>query len=163
MTSAAAIIQLRELLGDERIVMLASVAPSGELHSRPLTLAEIDDDGMLVFLVDSAASWVLGLAPNELVNASIVNKSDATWVSVSGTATIDADRASIHRLWSKPAEAFFPDGVDSPNIQVLRLRPSSAEYWDAPAGRVARLVSMAGAIVGATKTSVGDSGTIDMH
>lgn len=45
MTTSDAIIELRELIGDARIGMLTTVAPSGEPHSRPLTIGEVDDRG----------------------------------------------------------------------------------------------------------------------
>jgi general stress protein 26 len=162
MTSPDAIIQLRELIGDARVAMVTTRALEGELHSRPLTLAEINDQGAAVFLVDNSTDWVRGLTAGEPVNLAFAHERSQTWVSVSGTATISDDRAAMHRLWSKPAEAFFPDGIETPELRLLMVQGRSAEYWDAPSSRVLRLALMAGALIGNTRAPMGESGTIEL-
>jgi general stress protein 26 len=67
--------------------------------------------------------------------------SGATWVSVAGTAQVVDDVEKKRELWSAGVEAWLPDGPDSPQAVLLRVRAESAEYWDAPGGRVATLLS----------------------
>ncbi len=142
--------------------MLTTATPGGELHSRPLTLGELDDDARLVFLVDATSDWVAGLQVDEAVNVGFSDEDDKVWVSVAGRASIGEDRATIHRLFTPAAKAFFPDGPESPNLRVLAVAATTAEYWDAPASRVQRLVVMASAIVGNVEAGLGDSGKIDL-
>ena len=162
MATSDAVIQLRALVGDASIVMFTSRAPSGELHSRPLTLGEIDDDGNLVFLVDAAADWVAGLRPEDETNASITNDDDRVWLSISGRATVTEDRAMIHRLWTPHATTFFPEGPDSVGIRVLSMQSRAAEYWDAPSSRLHRLAVGASSLLGNPAAKQGESGTIEL-
>lgn len=162
MARSDAIIQLRDLISDRRVAMLTTAEPSGELHSRPLTLNEVDDDARLVFLVDAEVDWVVGIGAGESVNVGFADDGDQLWVSVAGEAHLENDRATIHRLWTPAAEAFFPDGPESPNVRILAVTATTVEYWDAPSGRVQRLVVMASAILGDRTASVGESGKIDL-
>ena len=162
MATSDAIIQLRELVGDATIAMLTSATPSGGLHSRPLTLGEIDDHGNLVFLVDGDADWVRGLKFGEQVNVSLADHDERTWISVAGNASISGDRATIDRLWSPAAELFFPEGKDSPRLRVLEVRAGTVEYWDAPSSRLKMLALAAGAKLGRADGRAGDSGSIDL-
>lgn len=141
--------------------MATTVTPAGELHSRPLTIGAIDDDGTFRFLVDASASWVGGLRHGEAMNLAITNDDDKVWVSVAGTASVTDDRAAAHRLWNSEAERFFSGGVDDPNLRVLELDPTTAEYWDAPSSRIERLAVKAGSLLGRQGSS-GESGSIDL-
>jgi general stress protein 26 len=163
MTSSQATFQLRKLIGDADVAMLASGAPSGEIHSRPLMLAEVNDEGNLVFLVDGTAEWVTGLRAEDQVNVAITNDDDKTWVSVSGATRITEDKATLDRLWTKAAEAFFPDGIDSPQLRILNVLTTSAEYWDASSSRVQRLAVMITSLVGDRSAKLAQSGSIDLH
>ncbi len=161
MTTAEATIKLRELIGDVRVAMATTVTPAGELHSRPLTIGAIDDDATFRFLVDGSASWVSGLRHGEAMNLAITNDDDRVWLSVAGTVSITDDQAAAHRLWGPEAEQFFPDGLDDPNLRVLEVTPSTAEYWDAPSSTIARLAVKAGSLIGRQATP-GESGSIDL-
>lgn len=163
MTTSDAIIKLRELIGEARVGMLTTETPAGELHSRPLTVGEIDDNGNLHIIVDADADWVRGLKAGEQINLSIINDDDRVWVSVAGKATVHEDRAKIHRLWTPAADLFFSGGADSPNARLLTIAATTADYWDAPSGAVQRLVVIAKAALGDATAKLGDSGSIDLQ
>ncbi len=163
MTNADAIIKLRELIGDQRVVMLSSIAPSGEIHGRPITLCEVADDGRLWFLVSNEADWVTGMAPESRVNVAVANDDSQTWVSIAGEGSIHDDKARVDRLWSPAAAIFFPGGQDDPNLRLLAVDPQTAEYWDAPTGKLQRLATAAIGKIAGERPDVGESGTIDMN
>jgi general stress protein 26 len=162
MTTAEATIKLRELIGEARVAMATTSTPAGELHSRPLTIGSIDDDGTFRFLVDATASWVTGLRHADPINLAITNDDDKVWLSVAGTIRVAEDPATVHRLWSPEGERFFPGGVDDPNLRVLVVDPTTAEYWDAPASRIERLAMKASSLLG-RHADPGRSGSIDLH
>jgi general stress protein 26 len=162
MTTSEATIKLRELLDDQHVGMLTSPAPSGELHSRPLTLCEVDDDGNLWFFVSNDAEWVRGANPGVAVNVAFVDEENQKWVSVAGTATIHDDEAKIDRLWSKMAEVFFPDGRNDSSIRLLAVDGSTAEYWDTPSSKLVQMAMAAKGLVTKGKSDMGQSGSIDL-
>jgi len=50
-------------------------------------------------------------------------------------------------LWSAAAKAWFPGGVDDPDLQLLRVQVQHAEYWDVKESRMVQLFKMAKAVV----------------
>jgi hypothetical protein len=58
---------------------------------------------------------------------------------------VQNDREKIRDLWATPAKAWW-DNPDDPSIRILKVTPSSAEYWDSP-GTVISYIKMAAAAV----------------
>ncbi|MCB0996161.1 MAG: pyridoxamine 5'-phosphate oxidase family protein, partial [Acidimicrobiales bacterium] len=161
MTTTEQTLALRELVAPGTVGMLVSATPGGELHSRPLTLAEVGDHGSLWFIVDDRADWVGGLAAGGTVNFAVADGSDGDWVSIAGSGELRDDAAKLDRLWSPFASAYFEEGEESEHARLLEVKPHSAEYWDAPSSRVARLANAALGLVG-KRPPMGDSGTLEL-
>jgi general stress protein 26 len=127
------------MLQDQRLGVLTTVAPDGTLIARPMALQEVEFDGDLWFFAERGSRKLAHVAADPRVNVTV--GSGATWVSVAGVAEPVDDTAKKRALWSAGVEAWLPDGPDSPQAVLLRVRAESAEYWDAPGGRVATLLS----------------------
>jgi general stress protein 26 len=107
-------------------VMIGLAGGAG--HSEPLT-AQLDKDQ-----VDTL--WFFVGRDNRLVQggkamAQYVSKGHDYFACLSGTVRVDDDRAMIDKLWSRPAEAWFPGGKDDPNLALLRFDIEDAELWEA--------------------------------
>ncbi|GAA3383581.1 pyridoxamine 5'-phosphate oxidase family protein [Cryptosporangium minutisporangium] len=124
-----------------RTAMLTTTAPDGTLTSRPMALQEVEFDGDLWFFAERASRKVTHLAAHPQVNVTV--GSGATWVSLTGQATVVDDAAKKKELWNAAVEAWFPDGPDDPGVVLIKIAGESAEYWDTPGGRVASLLSFA--------------------
>ncbi|MBD5785489.1 pyridoxamine 5'-phosphate oxidase family protein [Cellulosimicrobium terreum] len=129
--------KVRELIEDEQIAMLTTVATDGGLVSRPMGVQAVDFDGDLWFFAAGDSHKVAEIAQDSAANAAFSGKS--SWVSLSGRATLVHDPDKIRELWNPVADAWFPDGPDTPDVVLIRLHAESAEYWDSPGGRVATL------------------------
>jgi general stress protein 26 len=134
-----------ELLRDHKLGVLTTVAPDGALFARPMALQEVEFDGDLWFFAARDSRKLDHVAANPRVNVAV--GSGATWVSLAGTARAVDDVAKKRELWNAGVEAWLPEGPDSPQSVLLRVSADSAEYWDAPGGRVATLLSFAKAKV----------------
>ena len=75
------------------------------------------------------------------VSLSIDKKSE--WTSIAGVADVVHDRAKAEELWAKPLEAWFPDGLETPGLTLIKVHASTAEYWEAPSSTVKQLLGMA--------------------
>ena len=96
-------------------------------HAEPLT-AQLDDDQVdtLFFFIGRDNR----LAKGGPAMAQYVSKGHDFFACLSGTASIDNDPALIDKLWSKPAEAWFPGGQSDPNLALLRFDIEEAELWE---------------------------------
>jgi general stress protein 26 len=128
-----------EIARDARLAMLTSVSDSGELHSRPMTPQLVDDDAAIWFLVAVDSEQARDVSARPEVNVAF--SESGAWLSVAGHAQVLDDRARIKEFWSSASEAWFPEGPEDPRLRVLKVSGVSAEYWAAPGGRVATVVS----------------------
>ena len=106
--------------------VMIGLTGSGE-HSEPLTV-QLDKDQ-----VDTL--WFFIRRDNRLAKGGaamvqFVSKGQDYFACLAGTARIDQDRAMIDKLWSKPAEAWFPGGKEDPDLALLRFDIDTAELWE---------------------------------
>lgn len=46
-----------------------------------------------------------------------------------------------------PARGAVSEGLETPGVTLIRVRPDSVEYWDSPNSKVVRLLGMARAAI----------------
>ena len=120
------------LIKDIRIALLVTGDRDGRLHGRPMAAMNKDFDGDLWFASRDNAPKLDEIADNTHVLLAYSEPKDQNYVSVSGTARIVRDPATVKSLWSEPMRVWFPKGPDDPEIALIRVTVDSAEYWDAP-------------------------------
>ena len=151
--------KLGELIEDMRIAMLTTFEDDEEaLMSRPMSALEMCEKGAIWFLTDPNSHKVQHL---QVMNLAFSNESDGTYVSISGHGEIEHDRERIKNLWTPFARPWFPDGIDSSNLALLKFVPHNAEFWDATHSKMVRMVAMAASIVAAKPIGMGDHGNLN--
>jgi len=155
--------KLGELIKDIRIAMLTTVDENGSLHSRPMATQEAEFNGDLWFFTDSTTPKVREVAREHQVNISYAQPDDNRYISVSGTAEIVKDKAKMEELWNPALKAWFPKGLEDPNIVLLKTRVEKAEYWDFPSSTLVQLVGFFKAIAtGKSYDGGGDNEKIEL-
>ena len=103
------------------------------------------------------------IGADPVVNVAYADPGRDAYVSVSGEAAVVEDRAKKEQLWSKLAEAWFPDGVDDPDLALVEVRIEDAEYWDVKESKVTQLFKMArAAVVSDPPSGMGEHGEVRM-
>jgi len=148
-----------EIAQDARFCMLTSTAEDGALQARPMTPQQVADDLQAWFFISRSSDQAKDLAARPRVNMAFDGSSD--WLSVAGSATLVDDRRLVQEMWNPVVEAWFPDGPQDPDVMLLRVDAESAEYWKAPGGRVASLLSYVKAKA-TGEPMRGESGTVDL-
>ena len=154
--------KIGELIKDVRIAMLTTACPDGSLRSRPMATQNEKFDGTVWFFTRSDSGKVHEIQDEQHVNISYSDAGSQVYVSVSGTARLNHDRAKIDELWSPVAKAWFPDGKDDPQLALIEITVDSAEYWDSPAAAVVKLVGFAKAIVTGKTYNPGENEKVEM-
>lgn len=159
-------IQLWDLIKDIRFAMFTTLHANGHLHSRPMTTQNqsIDEDNTLWFFMSRQSDPVADITRDSEVNVSFANPDKQSYVSVSGHAQIVEDEARKRRLWSSMNEAWFPNGPDDPDVALVRVTITHADYWDTHHNKLVRLFEMAkAAITGHPPKDIGDRGRVRMN
>ncbi len=132
---------LRELIRGIDFAMLTTLDRDGRLHSRPMAVLETERDGELWFFVSAGSVRAGDIREHEAVNLTYTSPDRRLYVSVCGTAEIVVDRALARRLWKPVCQPWFPLGAEDPDLALLRVDVSKAEYWEAPNARVVQLLA----------------------
>ena len=161
MTEAEKRAHLREVVADFETAMLVTRNHQGEIRARPLALAKPDEgadvleDGMLYFPTSLSSPKIEEIAADARVAVTMQDK--RRFVSISGTARILSDRGLVDRLWSESWKVWFPRGKEDPELCLLEVTPTAAEYWDQKGGKgLAYLFEAAKAYVQGTTPDLHD-------
>ena len=138
--------KLAELIKSFRFVMLTTVEHDGNLHSRPMTMQDIEFDGDLWFFTSANTPTAWEVNRNRQVNVSFADANKQTFISACGVASLVRDRKKIEELWKPAYAAFFPKGLGDPELALLKVSVHTAEYWDAPGSAVSRVFNLVKAI-----------------
>jgi general stress protein 26 len=139
LTREQMIAKVGELIKNIKMAMLTTEAEDGLLHSRPMATQQTEFDGTLWFFTGLSSGKVNELEWNPEVNLSYAEPSDSRYVSISGNGEIVQDRGKMQELWNELYRAWFPRGLDDPDLGLLKVEVSSAEYWEAPSGKMVQI------------------------
>ena len=139
--------KLAKLIKDIKFAMLTTAMPDHTLRSRPMATQNTPFDGTLWFFTYAESGKTHEIQNDQHVNVSYADPSNNRYVSVSGRGTVLRDRAKAKELWTELHRAWFPKGLDDPNLALLRVDVTDAEYWDAPNSKMVQLAGFVKALV----------------
>ena len=158
-----AVKKIAELIKDIDFGMLTSVDSDGTLHSRPMSCnREVEFDGTVWFFTSTKTHKVEEITRRPQVNVSFADPKRQTYVSLTGTAELVQDKAKIKELWQPELKAWFPQGVDEPDIALIKINAESAEYWDSPSSPVAHVIGLVKALATGKQAHVGENETVNL-
>lgn len=157
---------LWKLVKEIRFAMITHRHPDGALHACPMTMANkegMDEHVNFYFLVSKEHDLARCLGNDGHIQISFADPDEDTYVSVSSTAHLSEDRPLKEKLWSPAAQAWFPGGVEDPNLAVLVAPVASAEYWNVKENKLVQLFKMAkAAVTGDQPSGMGEHKTIQL-
>jgi general stress protein 26 len=148
---------INEKLNGMRTAHFTTIMDDGSIHGRPMSTQERDFDGTVWFMTSKTNRVAKEIEKNSKVALLYGDPNGTKFVSLSGVATLHDDKAKIHELWNDFYKAWF-DGENDPNITIIRVKVSYAEYWDYKGGKVGAYVDMAAAAVTGKDADGGEHG-----
>ena len=154
--------QLKRLLRGSTIGMLTTQTSAGESHSRPMLVHQMDESGWLWFLTDRSSRKTCELVQNPHATVTFQSAKGDRYVSVYGTAVVVRDDFYVKRFWNPTYRAWFPKGKRDPELVLVALRVSRAEYWLVPRSRITRVVGAVKALLTGRRYEAGKHGTLEL-
>jgi general stress protein 26 len=148
--------KLRELIREIRVAMMTTTEPDGTLRSRPMATIDDPSDSALWFFTKGDSPKVDEVRRERHVNLSYADPAHQKYVSVSGTAMLVRDRKRAEAYWNPLDKAWFPKGLDDPELALLRVDINKAEYWDVPSSTMVHLVGFVKALATGQSYQPGD-------
>jgi general stress protein 26 len=134
---------LLERIGRMPTCMLITHDAAGAMHIRPMTTQLVEAPGIIWMFMHAHGHLAQEIAANPGVLLSFAEPGDSAFAAVHGHAMAIRDPAKARELWTAGAGAWFPGGVDDPDLAMLRITMGYAEAWESTAGKVAQFLELA--------------------
>lgn len=159
--------KLASFIKDMKFTMMTTVSEDGSLFSRPMATLELNEkefNGRLWFFTKFSSPKVEEIREDQHINLAYAETDKQRYVSVSGKASVVRDREMMEKLWKPTFKAWFPEGLEDPDIALIAVDVETAELWDSPPSKVVQLAGFAKAIAtGESYDSQGHSKIIDVN
>lgn len=155
--------KVADLMKDVKIAMLTTSAGNGGLHSRPMGVQQVEFDGDLWFFASRSSRKAAEIRQNSMVNVAFSKPDDQTYVSVSGHAELVDDQGKTKELWNPLLKAWFPKGIDDPDLTLIKIEVDGAEYWDSPSSAVVTLFGFVKSLATGSPPDIGENERVDLR
>lgn len=136
-----------EIMSGIQVCMLNTVTRDGEIASRPMYAQEIDGEGNLWFFTSTKQPFVAELSENPRINVTFEDANKNRFLSASGAASTVKDRSKMEELWNPGLAAWYKDGLESPELLLLKVAIDSLEFWDSPNSTAVKIVGFVKSLV----------------
>lgn len=161
--------ELYDLIQQIKTTMFTTRRADGRLVSRPMATQKRDPIADLWFVADIESHKMDELESDANVNLSYFDTGSYEWVSVSGTATVSADRDEIRRLYEPDWKAWFGEidevrdgGPDDPRLALILVDADTVIYMKQDKPKPVVLFEVVKGMVTGQKPDLGEPEKLDM-
>ncbi len=155
--------KLIEMVKGVSICMLITNEHNAEnLSGRPMSISKIDDDGTIWFFTKASSPKVDEIEESKKVSIAITNESSNNYLMIHGSATLVNDKTKMKELWSFILKAWFPLGLEDPDLTLIKVTPSEVNYWDTTSSKMVVLFNLLKAIATGKEYEEGEHGKINL-
>lgn len=155
--------KLIEMVKGVRVCMLITNEQNTEnLSGRPMSISQIDDDGNIWFFTKASSYKVNEIEESKKVSIAITNESNNNYLMIHGAATLVNDKSKMKVLWSSILKAWFPLGLEDPDMTLIKVTPGEVNYWDSSSSKMIVLFNMLKAIVTGKEYAEDEHGKINL-
>ncbi|MGN6165792.1 MAG: pyridoxamine 5'-phosphate oxidase family protein, partial [Flavisolibacter sp.] len=129
-------------------------------HTRPMATIEVEDNGSLWFFTDVRSIKVEEVSAENTVHLVYAHPGKESYMDVWGKADVITDKKIIKDKWKPLVKAWFPNGVDDPNLALLKVQPNNIYYWDAETGKMVAFLKIAASAVTGKQLEEGAEGKL---
>jgi general stress protein 26 len=161
--SAEALQKLKELAESVNICMYGTLE-GGKMTSRPMSTAGIDADGTIWFFSSDNTNATQESKGGSPVCLNYASPAKNTYMCVTGSAEVSHDKAKMEEMWNEIMKTWYPQGLETPRLALLKVTPDSAHYWDNDITRLRILFSYVKAKVTGepTQANEGQEGRLEL-
>ncbi|MDX1541227.1 MAG: pyridoxamine 5'-phosphate oxidase family protein [Geminicoccaceae bacterium] len=149
-----------DLIEDVGFAMLATHAPGGAMHARPMVAKRGSSEGELWFFTYADSRKVREIRSEPRILLTYAEPKGQDYVSLNGTAEVVQDAGKVKELWREPLRTWFPKGPEDPEIALLKVEIVDAEYWDSPSSAMVYAYGYAKARLTGEPPKPGDVGKV---
>jgi general stress protein 26 len=164
LTGDEALNKIRELLKHFRSAMLTTVTPDGTISTRPMGVqGEADQfEGTLWFFTDDRSPKAQLVKSGAHTSVVMQSDNENAYLHLTGRASVIRDLPKMKELYSPLLRTWFPEGLEDPNMTLIRFDADKADYWTSPGGMLQVLGAFTKAVVTGEPGGGGHKGTANL-
>lgn len=156
-----AIDKLKSLVDDIMICLFCTELKTDDgATCRPMTAIKVCDQGNIWFFSEKGSDKNKAIATDKDVQLFFSHPGKGSYLVVNGEAEIILDKTKIEELWTPAAKIWFKEGKDDPNISVIKVKPTTAYYWDTDGNRMINILKMVASVATGKNLITGNQGAI---
>lgn len=127
---------LAKAMGKIDFAMLTTRTEGGQLATRPMSNnSDVEWDGDSYYFTYDDTRTVSDIERDPHVALSFQGRAGIlgappVFVAVEGEAGIIRDKATFADHWTSDLERWFPDGIDTPGMALIKVAAVRIHYWD---------------------------------
>lgn len=154
--------KLKKMAEDIKFCMFCTIGYDGKISSRPMTTTKVDAEGNIWFYTNKLSEVAIEADQKNDICLAYSSPSENDYLSVTGSASVVLDKEKIKELWKDAYKVWFPEGVNDPELSLIKVVPLKAEYWDSSSSKMIVLFSMLKAAVTGTQYQEGEHGRLKL-
>jgi general stress protein 26 len=123
----------KEMAGID-IAILSTHTENGAIANRPMSNnGDVTYDGTSYYFTYEEARTVADIQRNPKVALGFSSEaglfSAGIYVAVEGSAELIRDKAAFRQHWTSDLDKWFDNGVDTPNLVLIKVKADRVTYW----------------------------------
>lgn len=116
--------------------MLSTRAENGAIAGRPMSNnGDVEYDGDSFFFAYGNARTVADIERDPKVGLAYQGAKSLLgrpplFVALEGVAELIRDKAEFEKHWNSDLDYWFEDGIETPNVVMIKVRAVRIHYWD---------------------------------
>lgn len=131
-----AIEKFRGLAEEVNICMFTTVDNDGNIMSRPMWTANIDEEGNAWFFTNEFSEKIHEVSKDNMVNLIYAHPVKNVYVNVKGTCKLIIDPKKMEELWKPSMKTWFPEGLSDSKICLLKVTTENAFFWNTSSSKM---------------------------
>lgn len=156
LAGAEAVAKIKELATGADMCMFTTSLSKLPLTARPMSTVDVDEEGNIWFISMRSSDKNAEIEKDARVQLFYASRNANEYLSVYGEAEIVIDKEMFREKWVPEAKAWMEDGVDDPEMSLIKVRPLDSYYWDTKHNKFVALFKMATAIITGKKAEDDD-------
>ncbi len=127
---------------------------------RPMSAIKVCDQGNIWFFSEKSSDKNEAIAKDKNVQLFFSHPAKSSYLVVNGEAEIIFDKTKTEELWTPAAKIWFKEGKDDPTISIIKVKPTTAYYWDTDGNRMINFLRMVASVATRTNLVTGKQGAL---
>ncbi|MGE0632583.1 MAG: pyridoxamine 5'-phosphate oxidase family protein [Pseudobdellovibrionaceae bacterium] len=124
--------KIRNLVEGLSVAMLSTISADGSLMTRPVPMTNKSFDGGFWVFIDRLSPLVsaIGKGQTSAYSLHFSSETDKRFLSAEGNVKVVTEKKIKTKLWNDDLLHWFSDGVADPDLCLLRMEVTKANYWE---------------------------------